>query len=742
MNFLAPDTETGLKLAQNGNGPHLLDDFYLRETISHFDHERIPERVVHARGFAVHGYFKVTDPSVLSGVTKAQVLTDSSVTTPTFVRFSTVLGSKGSADTVRDVRGFATRFYTPQGNWDIVGNNIPVFFIQEAIKFPDIIHAGKPEPHNEIPQAQTAHDNFWDFISFTPESAHMIMWILSDRTIPRSYRMMDGFGVHTFILVNQEGKRTFAKFHWRALLGAHGLVWDEALKLAGQDPDFHRRDLAENIEVGNYPEYELSVQLIPEADEHKFDFDILDSTKYIPEELVPLQVVGKMTLNRNVAEYFSETEQVAYCTQNVVPGIDFSDDPLLQGRNFSYFDTQLTRLGGPNFQQIPINRPVCPVFNNQRDGFHRHTITPSKVNYYPNREHVKGPSTDSDKLMGYSVEKQRTNAYVHFAEKVAGIKERIRGPKFNDHFTQATMFFRSMTPTEQQHIIMAAQFELGKVDDLGVRQRIIEMFSNIDLTLAQQVAKAIGVTPPTHTGPRYKEPKYLSPTLSMIKRTPMASVATRKIALIVADGYNSAQFLETRAGLKMSGCTTVIVGPRKGPVYLEGQSANNVENGDSSLIAADFTFDTCRSTMFDGIVLIGGAKAVQTLATNGLCTHFVLEAIKHYKAVLALGEASTLLSANPVGTILSLSGIKYATESSNTSVVNSHGVVSVYSYSPVGGGTGQPGVTGAIRSAINTVTSTVTGSTPTGAVSSGVQAFIDGLKLHRAWDREVSMIPA
>src|SRR5580700_8564901 len=439
-------------------GPTLMEDQVLREKIQHFDHERIPERVVHARGAGAHGVFQVYDDS-LSKYTTANVLTDPGIETPVFVRFSTVAGSRGSADTPRDVRGFAVKFYTDEGVWDLVGNNIPVFFIQDAIKFPDFVHAVKPEPNNEIPQAASAHDTFWDFVSLTPESAHMLMWVMSDRALPRSFAMMEGFGVHTFRLVNHAGKARFVKFHWKPIKGVKSLVWDEAQKISGKDPDFHRRDLFEAIERGDYPEWELGLQIVEEEDEFKFDFDLLDPTKIIPEELVPVRRVGKLTLNRNPDNYFAETEQVAFHTGHIVPGIDFTNDPLLQGRLFSYIDTQLRRVG-PNFAELPINRPLVPVHNNQRDGMARTVINKGRVAYVPNRLGGGCPMHSP----------KAADAFVSYAEKVDGAKIRIRSDSFSDHFSQATQFWNSMSDWEQAHIAEAFAFELNQVESEEVRQ--------------------------------------------------------------------------------------------------------------------------------------------------------------------------------------------------------------------------------------------------------------------------------
>ena len=481
----------GMRIADDHNslkagerGPSLLEDFWFREKMTHFDHERIPERVVHARGSAAHGVFKL-DTS-LSKYTRARFLTDTSVETAVFVRFSTVAGSRGSTDLARDVRGFAVKFYTAEGNFDLVGNNMPVFFIQDAIKFPDLVHAVKPEQHNEIPQASSAHDSFWDFIGNTPESAHMIMWLMSDRAIPRSYRMMEGFGVHSFRFINEEGKSSFVKFHWKPLLGVHAVAWDEAQTISGKDPDYHRRDLWEAIENGDFPQWELGVQIIAEEDEHKFEFDLLDATKLVPEELVPVQRVGTLTLNRNPDNFFAETEQVAFHIGHIVPGIDFTNDPLLQGRLFSYTDTQLIRLGGPNFHEIPINRPVVPVHNNQRDGFMRQTINRGKIAHSPNTMAAGCPFLSGKMQGGFS----------SFPENMTGFKTREKSESFFDHFSQAKLFFNSQSEPEQNHIIEALSFELGRVETLVVRERVLNMLLQIEESLAAAVAYNIGMHVP------------------------------------------------------------------------------------------------------------------------------------------------------------------------------------------------------------------------------------------------------
>jgi len=477
------DTDTWLKVTdgQSGPGPALLEDDIAREKIMRFDHERIPERVVHARGAGAHGYFKLH--KAIPEFSHAGVLNDTSRTTPIFIRFSTVQGSRGSADTVRDVRGFAVKFYTDEGNWDIVGNDIPVFFIQDAMKFPDIIHAVKPEPHNEVPTGQSAHTSFYDFISLQPETTNMLLWVMSDRGIPRSYRMMQGFGVNTYSLINAEGERFFVKFHFDPELGVHSLTWDEALKISGQDPDFHRSDLESAIESGAYPTWTFSIQVIPSSKENDFDFDILDATKVWPEELVPKIPIGEIVLNRMVDEYFPEVEQVAFCTAHIIPGVSFSDDPLLQGRNFSYFDTQITRLG-PNWQELPINRPVCPVMNFNRDGAMRHKISKG-VNYWPNRFSHAPPQAEAFK-----------NRTVEHPQKVQGIKQRLRSVKFGEHYTHAQLFYNSLAPHEKQHLINALSFELNKLDEISVVEKMIERLSHVDIELATQVAINAGGTPP------------------------------------------------------------------------------------------------------------------------------------------------------------------------------------------------------------------------------------------------------
>ncbi len=630
------DDQNSLKAG--ARGPSLLEDFILREKITHFDHERIPERAVHARGSGAHGFFQPYQS--MKKYTKAAFLQSSSIKTPVFVRFSTVAGSRGSTDLARDVRGFAVRFYTQEGNYDLVGNNIPVFFIQDALKFPDLVHAVKPEPHNEMPQAASAHDTFWDFISLMPESAHMILWVMSDRGLPRSYRMMEGFGVHTFRFVNAEGKTFFVKFHWKPLLGVHSVAWDEAQKISGKDPDFHRRDLWEAIEAGNFPEYELGVQIIDEKDEHKFDFDLLDPTKLVPEELVPVTKVGKLTLNRNPDNFFAETEQVAFQPGNIVSGIDFTNDPLLQGRLFSYTDTQLIRLGGPNFHEIPINRPVVPVHNNQRDGFMRQMVNKGRVSYQPNSLDGNSPQQVSSK----------ENGFISFMEKIAAIKERSRGKKFFDHFSQAQLFLRSQTEPEKNHIINALTFELQKVETVAIRERMVSILTQIDLGLAKTVAEGVGVKIPTvkmsveNFGvPADGDPKdfasiirkptteksvALSMQLSKVK-----TIKTRKIACLLADGFNGDDVSTMMKKLEAEGAEAKLIAPKISEVSpTKGQS-----------VKPDFSFLTASSVFFDAVYVPGGSESIKTLKANSDAIHFVNEAFKHCKALAFTGDAVELL---------------------------------------------------------------------------------------------------
>jgi catalase len=637
-------TNQGLPVADDQNtlsagdrGPQLLEDFIFREKMTHFDHERIPERVVHARGSGAHGYFQVYESQ--ASLTKAKFLQDPSKKTPVFVRFSTVVGSRGSADTVRDVRGFAVKFYTEEGNYDLVGNNIPVFFIQDGIKFPDLVHAIKPEPDREIPQAAAAHDTFWDFASLMPESTHMLMWLMSDRALPRSFRMMEGFGVHTFRLVNEQGQSRFVKFHWKPLLGAHSMVFDEAHKTAGADPDFLRRDLWDAIEQGDYPEWELGLQIVEERDEQRFDFDLLDATKIIPEEVVPVKRIGKMTLNRNPDNFFAETEQVAFHPGHIVSGIDFTDDPLLQGRLFSYLDTQLIRLGGPNFHEIPINRPVAPVHNHQRDGYHRQTIDKGRVSYEPNSLGGGCPMQAKSNMGGFMT----------YAAKLVGSKVRARGEKFFDHYSQATLFWKSQSEWEQAHIVDAFHFELGKVETVAIRERMVGQLAQVDQTLAARVAQELGLhvpkqpdkplnrSVPADADVEKWQPKKSAPSTQQSPALSLANqpkgVKTRKVAILAADGFDDPALTGMQEALKASGAMGMIVAPRLGT--LKGAGGSEVK--------IDFSFVTSSSVIFDAVYVPGGEKSVQVLMKKGKALHFIREAFLHCKTIAAVGAGVDLL---------------------------------------------------------------------------------------------------
>ncbi|TGZ83526.1 catalase-domain-containing protein [Ascodesmis nigricans] len=652
-------------------GPSLLEDQIAREKIHRFDHERIPERVVHARGTGAHGYFKLHTP--IPELSSAKILNDTTRNTPMFVRFSTVLGSRGSADTVRDVRGFALKFYTDEGNWDIVGNNIPVFFIQDAIKFPDVIHAGKPEPHNEVPQAQTAHNNFWDFQYLHPEATHMFFWAMSDRAIPRSYRMMQGFGVNTFSLINDKGERHFVKFIWTPELGVHSLVWDEALKLAGQDPDFHRKDLMEAIENRAYPKWKFGIQVISEADQDSFEFDIFDATKVWPEDLVPVRYIGEFTLDRNVDEFFSETEQVAFCTSHVVPGVGFSDDPLLQGRNFSYFDTQITRLG-INWEQLPINRPICPVMNFNRDGALNHRIHKGTVNYWPNRF----SATPDAKSSGDPA------AYHEFASTLTGAKLRLNAPKFKEHFNQARLFYNSLSAIEQSHLQQALAFELDHCDDPIVYKRITERLADIDLPLAHTVAQMVGGDIPSSSTSTTNQGRK-APGLSQLDLLPTTpTIATRRIAILIADGFDLAAFTAIRAALKAEGALTFVIAPRRHMIYPSGVSRDPNSNSDSGKgVMPDHHLEGARSTMFDALFITPGAESALTLRENGRAVHWVREAFGHLKVIGALGEAVAFLQEAVL-----LPGVQLAIEVESKEVVKSYGVVTAWKWGALQGGEG------------------------------------------------------
>ena len=693
-------TNQGLPLADSDNtlragvrGPSLLEDFHFREKLTHFDHERIPERVVHARGAGAHGYFQLYEP--LPELTRAAFLNDPSLRTPVFVRFSTVAGSRGSADTVRDVRGFATRFYTREGNFDLVGNNMPVFFIQDGIKFPDVVHAVKPEPANEIPQAASAHDSFWDFVSLVPESAHMVMWVMSDRAIPRSFRMMEGFGVHTFRLISASGESVLVKFHWKPLLGAHSLVWDEAQKIAGKDPDFHRRDLWNAIETGAFPEWELGIQVLGEGDQQKYGFDLLDPTKLVPEELVPVRRIGRMVLNRNPQNFFAETEQIAFHLGNLVPGIEVTNDPLLQARLFSYLDTQLLRLGGPNFHEIPINRALAPVANHQQDGFHRDTINTGVANYHPNSIGSGCPF-----LAGQA-------GFVHRREPVQGEIVRARSESFRDHFSQATMFYASQSQTERKHIAEALSFELGKVTRKPIRARMLTILREIDPGLAHAVSANIGVPVPSDPvtvppgtsapGPRTDNGGVAaSPALSL-ENQPKPGIATRKIAMLVADGFDGDAAAAVRAELVKRGAIVEVIAPILGEVSPASKAGAALE--------ADKTFKTAASVFYDAVFVPGGATSVATLQQIGDAVHFVQEAYKHHKPIAAGGDAVDLLVLAELGEVL-LAG---EPTGAGVDVVSDQGLVS---------------------------------SRAAGAAAKLAEAFCDAIAQHRYWQRSVDAIPA
>ncbi|MFJ7313865.1 catalase HPII [Pseudomonas sp. NPDC098747] len=624
-------TNQGVKIADNQNtlkvgerGPSLLEDFIMREKITHFDHERIPERIVHARGTGAHGFFQAYENH--AALTKAGFLQDPGKKTPVFVRFSTVQGPRGSGDTVRDVRGFAVKFFTDEGNFDLVGNNMPVFFIQDAIKFPDFVHAVKPEPHNEIPTGGSAHDTFWDFVSLVPESAHMVIWAMSDRAIPKSLRSMQGFGVHTFRLINAEGKSRFVKFHWRPTAGTCSLVWDEAQKLAGKDTDYHRRDLWEAIEMGDYPEWELGVQIIEEENEHDFDFDILDPTKLIPEEIVPITPLGKMTLNRNPDNFFAETEQVAFCPGHIVPGIDFSNDPLLQGRLFSYTDTQISRLGGPNFHELPINRPVAPFHNGQRDAQHRTTIDKGRASYEPNSIDGGWPKETPPAA--------QDGGFESYPERIDAAKIRQRSESFSDHFSQATLFFNSMSTHEKEHIIAAYSFELGKVEREFIRAREVnEILANIDLELAKRVAANLGLPAPTKGTVEARKTSFdHSPALSQANLLP-ENIKTRKVAILAANGVDGAAIDAMKKALAAEGAHAKLLGPTSAPV----------KTADGKSLPVDASMEGMPSVIFDAVFVPGGAASIKALSGDGVALHYVLEAYKHLKAIALHGEAKQLL---------------------------------------------------------------------------------------------------
>jgi len=604
-----PISDNQNSLKANPRGPALLEDFILREKITHFDHERISERVVHARGSAAHGFFELTDS--LAEFTTAKILTEVGEKTPVFTRLSTVAGGAGSIDTPRDVRGFAVKFYTKEGNWDLVGNNIPVFFIQDAIKFPDLVHAVKMEPDRGFPQNATAHDNFWDFISLMPESMHMIMWIMSDRTIPRSLRMIEGFGVHSFRLINAEGKSTFVKFHWRPKLGLQSTVWDEAVKIAGADQDFHRRDLFEAIQKGDFPEWEFAVQLFTEEEAEKFPFDHLDATKFIPEELVPLRVVGRMVLDRWPDNFFAETEQVAYCPANVPPGIDFSNDPLLQGRLFSYQDTQLLRLGSPNFHQLPINQPKCPFANLTRDGKMQMAVPKGRVNYEPNSLSRDAP-------------RETPNGFRSAAVLEDGVKGRVRAESFADHYSQARQFYLSQVPIEQAHMAFALVFELSKVDHAHIRLAMIGHLRNIDENLATRVADGLGLDalPPAAPAAAPVKDLDLAPSVQTVGKA-KPTLEGRCVGILVADGSDAAAIAAVKKAAIAAGATVKIVAPKVAGAKL----------ADGSLLPANGQLAGTPSVLFDAVAVILSQDGGELLSTEAAAVDWVRDAFGHLKAI-------------------------------------------------------------------------------------------------------------
>ncbi len=649
----ALSTNQGLKINNNQDslksgerGPSLLEDFILREKITHFDHERIPERIVHARGSGAHGIFKLTES--LEKYTKAKFLTEVGKEVPVFVRFSTVAGSRGSTDLARDVRGFAVKFYTDEGNYDLVANNMPVFFIQDAMKFPDLVHAVKPEPDNEIPQAASAHDTFWDFISLMPESMHMIMWLMSDRAIPRSYRMMEGFGVHSFKFINSEGDVHFVKFHFKPKLGVHSVAWDEATKISGKDPDFHRRDLWEAIENGAFPEWEFGVQLIPEENENDYDFDLLDPTKLVPEELVPVQIIGTLTLNRNPDNFFAETEQIAFHPGHLVPGIDFSNDPLLQGRLFSYTDTQLSRLGSPNFHEIPINRSVNTVHNNQRDGHMRQQIVKGKVSYEPNSIGGGCPYQAMIKDGGFA----------SHAERVDGHKIRARSESFVDHYSQAKLFYNSQSEPEKTHLQKALIFELSKVTIPAIRERLVGQLLFINKDLAATVAKKVGVdviklkqpngSIPADTDPKTLQSKETKPSLAAsealsMKNTVKDSIESRVIGFIMENGVKAADVQMLKSKLEKKGADVQII----------SGSLSQVTADDGTVFIPKHSLTSTASVCFDALYLCSGrdsAEILMNMENKPGTLHFVNEAYKHCKAIYFGKETDAIYNESNVGT--------------------------------------------------------------------------------------------
>ncbi|KQY79805.1 catalase [Pelomonas sp. Root1444] len=636
-------TNQGVRIADNQNslkagtrGPVLLEDFILRDKLTHFDHERIPERIVHARGSAAHGFFEAYE--ALPELTTAAPFKAAGKITPVFVRFSTVQGERGSKDTARDVRGFAVKFYTDEGNWDLVGNNMPVFFIQDAMKFPDLVHAVKPEPHHQMPQAASAHDTFWDFVSLMPESTHMLMWVMSDRAIPRSYATMQGFGVHSYRMVNADGESVFVKFHWNPKFGTHSLTWDEAVKISGADPDYHRRDLWERIESGAFPEWELGIQVFTEDEAARFSFDILDATKIVPEELVPVRPIGRMVLNRNPDNFFAETEQVAFCTANIIPGLDFSNDPLLAGRIHSYVDTQITRLGGPNFHEIPINSPIAPVHNNQRDGMHRQAIHRGRVSYEPNSLAGGCPFQAGAAEQGFTSVAARLRAREDQA------KVRAKPELFAEHYNQARLFYESQSPVEQNHIAAAFRFELSKVTVPAIRERMLASLRNASQDLAAKVAAGLNMPlpePMPKAIARAPRPEVkVSPALSLFARPGDGSIAGRKIVMLAADGVVGESLLAVHAALFAQGAVPRIAAPRIGPV----------QTADGVALQADVSLENEPGFLFDALVLPDGEAAVNALLRDGHTYEFIRDQYRHCKSILALGTGLQLLQAAGVGT--------------------------------------------------------------------------------------------
>lgn len=630
------DTNNSLKAGERG--PTLLEDFLLREKIHSFDHERIPERIVHARGSAAHGYFELYES--LEEFSKAEIFNNTSIKTPVFTRFSTVAGSKGSTDLARDVRGFAVKFYTEQGTWDLVGNNMPVFFIQDAMKFPDLIHSVKPEPNKEIPQAASAHDTFYDFVSHTTETLHNHIWVMSDRGIPRSLRMMEGFGIHTFRLINKEGKSHFVKFHWKPKLGVHSLTWDEAVKISGADCDFHRRDLWDAIEAGMFPEWELGMQLIPEENEHNYEFDILDPTKLIPEEIIPVKIVGRMVLNKNPENFFAETEQVAFLPSNIVPGIDFTNDPLLQGRLFSYRDTQLSRLGSTNFHQIPINSPIVNAYHNQRDGHMQMNIPKGNTAYYPNTLSNGCPFLSSKEDGGFTF----------YEEKIDAHKIRNRSESFRDHFSQPALFYRSMSDWEKNHIQEAYAFELGKCNEESIVLRMLYLINKVDSSLASEVAKHLGQKIPkeiekpinqaigANSDAAKHQPKVKKNYLEKSDRlsqshTVFNTIESRKVACLVGDGFNMEDYKRMSDKIKQKNGLIALIAPTGGTVVCSENMKHTV----------DHPINTTESVLFDAIYIPGGEKSIKNMTKNQKYIKFINEALKHCKAIAVDNEGEKLL---------------------------------------------------------------------------------------------------